>query len=322
MFEFDFSDFQVFVLVLSALLLFLYGLEHFSKELQTVGQDKLPRWLGMATRDRFRGLLLGASVTAIVQSSSAVSALVVALVNSGTLTFASSLAVLLGAKVGTTSTAWLISFKLSHIGPYLIVLGALITMLPFSIRVIGRAIFYFGFIFFALDLIGNALQPLRQSPAVLEWLAYAQEPWMGVLMGIVVTMVLQSSSVVGGLAIVLVQQGVLDPVGAVAIVVGAALGTTTTALIASIPMDAFARRTAQMNLLFASTGVVLVFPFISSFGAWAVGLSEGNPSQAVAIASLAFNAGLALLFLPLTGWLGRRFAPKAMATPSAQNAPI
>jgi Na/Pi-cotransporter len=322
MFDFDLSYFQLFVLVLSALLLFLYGLEHFSKELQTVGRDKLPHWLGMATRNRFRGLMLGISVTAVVQSSSAVSALVVALVNSGTLTFASSLAVLLGAKVGTTSTAWLVSFNLAHIGPYLIVLGALITMLPFAIRVIGRAIFYFGFIFFTLDLIGTSLQPLRQSPAVLEWLAYAQDPWMGVLIGIVVTMVLQSSSVVGGLAIVLVQQGVLDPVGAVAIVVGAALGTTTTSLIASIPMDAFARRAAQMNLLFAAIGVLLISPFISRFGAWAVDLSEGNPSQAVAIASLAFNSGLALLFLPLTGWMGRRFAPKATPTASAQNAPI
>lgn len=319
---FDFSDLQVFVLVLSALLLFLYGLEHFSKELQTVGQDRLPRWLAVATRDRFRGLLLGASVTAVVQSSSAVSALVVALVNSGTLSFASSLAVLLGTKVGTTSTAWLVSFNLMHIGPYLIVIGALITMLPFSIRVIGRAIFYFGFIFFALDLIGTSLQPLRQSPAVLEWLAFSQEPWIGVLMGIGVTMILQSSSVVGGLAIVLVQQGVLDPVGAVAIVIGAALGTTTTSLIASIPMDVFARRAALMNLLFAGTGVVLIFPFISIFGAWAVGVSGGNPSQAVAISSLAFNGALVLIFLPWTGWLGRRFAPDAIPTPSAQNAPI
>jgi Na/Pi-cotransporter len=318
----DFSEFQVFILVLSALLLFLYGLEHFSQELQTVGRDKLPRWLAMATRDRFRGLLLGASVTAVVQSSSAVSALVVALVNSGTLSFASSLAVLLGAKIGTTSTAWLVSFKLSNIGPYLIVLGGLITVLPFSIRVIGRAIFYFGFIFFALDLIGSSLQPLRQSPAVLEWLAYAQEPWLGILMGIVVTVVLQSSSVVGGLAIVLVQQGVLDPMGAVAIVIGAALGTTTTGLIASIPMDAFARRAALMNLVFASTGVAIVLPFISHFAAWAVSLSAGNPSQAVAIASLAFNGGVALLFLPFIGWIGRRFAPKAEPTPSAENAPI
>lgn len=317
----DISDFEVFVLVLSALLLFLYGLEHFSSELQTVGRDKLPRWLAIATRDRFRGLLLGASVTAVVQSSSAVSSLVVALVNAGTLSFASSLAVLLGTKVGTTSTAWLVSFKLAHIGPYLIVLGGILTMLPFSIRVVGRAIFYFGFIFFALDLIGNSLEPLRQSPLLLGWLARAQEPWLGVLMGIVATVVLQSSSVVGGLAIVLVQQGVLEPMGAVAIVVGASLGTTATCLIASIPMDAYARRAALMNMVFAATGVLLILPFITAFGAWAVQTAQ-TPSQAVAVASLALNGGVALLFLPFVGWIGRRYAPRVPPTPSAQNAPI
>lgn len=317
----DFSEFQVFILVLSALLLFLYGLEHFSQELQTVGRDKLPRWLGLATRDRFRGLLLGASVTAVVQSSSAVSALVIALVNAGTLSFASSLAVLLGAKIGTTSTAWLVSFKLTHIGPYLIVLGGILTMLPFSIRVVGRAIFYFGFIFFTLDLIGDSLEPLRQSPWVLEWLARAEEPWLGVIMGVLMTVLLQSSSVVSGLAIVLVQQGVLDPMGAVAIVVGATLGTTATGLIASIPMDAFAKRAAIMNLMFNAVGVVAMLPFVTAFGEWAVRVGE-NPSQAVAIANLAFNAGVALLFLPFTGWMGRRFAPKAEPRHSSENAPI
>lgn len=305
-----FSEFQVYVLVLSALLLFLYGLEHFSKELQTVGRDRLPHWLGLATRNRFGGLLLGAGVTAVVQSSSAVSALVIALVNAGTLGFPASLAVLLGSKIGTTSTAWLVSWKLTHIGPYLIVLGGLLTMLPFSVRVLGRAIFYFGFIFFSLDLISASLEPLRQSPWVLAWLARAQEPWLGVLMGIGMTVLLQSSSVVSGLAVVLVQQGVLDPLGAVTIVVGATLGTTATGLIASIPMDALARRVAWMNVLFNAVGVALMLPFIAPFGAWALRTGH-SPEQAVAIANLAFNAGVALLFLPLTGWLGRRYAPVA-----------
>jgi phosphate:Na+ symporter len=313
--------FRTAALVLSALLLFLYGLEHFSKELQTIGSDRLPRWLGMATRHRFNGFMLGAAVTAVVQSSSAVSALVVALVNGGTLSFAASLAVLLGAKVGTTSTAWLVSHELTHIGPYLIVLGAALTVLPFAIRVAGRAIFYFGFIFFALDLVSESLEPLKQAPWVLSWLAQADVPWMGVLIGIVVTVVLQSSSVVSGLAIVLVQQGVLSPLGAVAVVVGATLGTTATSLIASIPMDRFARRAALMNLLFNAVGVLLVMPFITPFGEWALALG-GSAGQGVAVANLAFNLAVALLFLPLTGWMGRRFAPAGDPQPSAENAPV
>lgn len=316
-----YSQFQYAVLILSALLLFLYGLEHFSKELQTIGSDRLPRWLGLATHNRLGGFALGASVTAVVQSSSAVSALVVALVNAGTLSFAGSLAVLLGAKVGTTSTAWLVSYELTHIGPYLIVLGGLLTMLPFSIRVVGRAIFYFGFIFFALDLVSSSLEPLRHAPWMLDLLAQAQAPLLGVLLGVVMTVVLQSSSVVSGLAIVLVQQGVLEPMGAVAVVVGASLGTTATGLIASIPMDRFARRTAQMNLMFNAVGVGLMLPFITPFGEWAV-RTGGSPGQAVAIANLAFNLGVALLFLPFTGWMGRRFAPPGEPTPSALNAPV
>ncbi|TNF52560.1 MAG: Na/Pi cotransporter family protein [Burkholderiales bacterium] len=317
----DFSDFQLLILVLSALLLFLYGLEHFSKELQAVGSDRLPRWLGLATRNRISGLALGAAVTAAVQSSSAVSALVVALVNAGTLSFAASLAVLLGAKVGTTATAWLVSFELTSIGPYLIVLGGLLTMLPFQIRVIGRAIFYFGFIFFTLDLIGQSLEPLRQDPWILKQLARASEPWVGVLLGALVTMLLQSSSVVSGLAVVLVQQGVLSPEAAIAIVIGANAGTTVTALIASIPMDAFARRAAQMNTFFNFVAVVLMLPFVGSFARWAIALGD-SPDRSVAIAHLVFNLGLALFFLPWTGWFGRHWAPRGDPTPSPQNAPV
>lgn len=317
----DFSHIQLFFLILSALLLFLYGLEHFSKELQKVGQDQLPHLLASATRYRLGGLLLGAGVTALVQSSSAVTALVVALVNSGTLSFSGSLAVLLGANVGTTATAWLVSFKLTGIGPFLIVLGGLLTTLPFSVRVAGRTIFYFGFIFFSLDLVSQSLEPLRHQPWLLAQLARASEPWLGVVMGALVTLALQSSSVVTGLAIVLVQQGVLPPEAAIAVVVGANAGTTVTALIASIPMDAFARRTAVMNLVFNAVGVLLVLPWITPFSRWALSLG-GSPGQGVAIAHLAFNLGLALLFLPFTGWLGRRYAPAAEPRPTAQNAPI
>jgi phosphate:Na+ symporter len=299
----------------------LYGLEHFSKELQAIGSARLPRWLGLATRHRLGGFALAAAVTAVVQSSSAVSALVVALVNAGTLSFAASLAVLLGAKVGTTSTAWLVSYELTHIGPYLIVLGGVLTMLPFDIRVLGRAIFYFGFIFFALDLVSASLAQLQQAPWVMAMLSQAEVPWMGVLIGVAVTVVLQSSSVVSGLAIVLVQQGVLPPMGAVAMVVGATLGTTFTSLIASIPMDRFARRSAWMNLLFNAVGVLLMLPFITPFGAWALRLGQ-SAAEAVALANLAFNLGVALLFLPLTQWMGRHFAPPGEPQPSAENAPL
>ena len=117
------SNFRILLAVASAIVLFLYGLEGFSQEIQRLGGATLSKWLGRLTESRWRGLLLGAVATAIVQSSSAITSLTVALVDAGTMSFGSSLGVLLGANIGTTSTAWLVSLKLTSIGPFFIVLG-------------------------------------------------------------------------------------------------------------------------------------------------------------------------------------------------------
>jgi len=148
----------------SAVLLFLYGLQGFSRELQDVGGTALQSWLGRVTASRWLGFLVGALATAIVQSSSAITALAVTLVDASVISFRASLGILLGSNVGTTATAWLVSFKLTGIGPVFIVLGALISVLPVRARYIGKAVFYFGLIFFALDLISAELKPLQERP--------------------------------------------------------------------------------------------------------------------------------------------------------------
>ena len=123
------NTFNLVMVVFATVLLFLHGLQGFSKELQAVGQDRLQAWLGRLTRNRFAGFGLGAAFTALVQSSSAVTALAVSLVDAGVISFANSLGVLIGANVGTTATAWLVSLKLTAIGPVFIVLGTLIGFL-------------------------------------------------------------------------------------------------------------------------------------------------------------------------------------------------
>jgi Na/Pi-cotransporter len=245
----------------------------------------------------------------------------VALVDAGILTFRGSLAVMLGANIGTTATAWLVSMKLTGIGPLFIVLGTILTLLPLRARVVGKSVFYFGFIFFTLDLIASALAPVRTDPRIIEVLALAEDPLTGVVAGILVTALVQSSSVVTGLAIVLVQQGVLGLHGAIAIIIGANVGTTVTALLASIPMQQAARRAATANLLFNVTGVLLVLPFITVLGdgvdAW-----TDDPDTAVALAHLLFNVGIALLFLPLLHLVASRLAPRQPPpTPPTPPAP-
>ena len=217
---------------------------------------------------------------------------------SGVISFRSSLGVLLGANVGTTATAWMVSFKLTGIGPVFIALGALLSALPIRARIAGKAVFYFGLIFLALDLISQELKPLQQQPMFQQWLTYAVRPWLGILIGVAFTALVQSSSVTSGLAILMVQQGLLPPQAAIPIVVGANVGSTSTALIASIGMRPVARAAALANLLFNAGGALLFLPFLAYLSNALIAVIP-DPGIAVALGHLAFNLGIALIFLPI-----------------------
>lgn len=301
------SNFRVLLSIVSAILLFLYGLGAFSHEIQEVGGDRLRKWLGRLTAKRWCALLLGTVATAIIQSSSAVTSLTVALVDSGTMSLRSSLGVVLGANIGTTSTAWLVSLKLTSIGPLFIVLGALLSAIPGRLRILGKAAFYFGFIFFSLDVVSFTLKPLAQSAAFAEVLSRASAPLMGVIAGTLLTAIVQSSSITTGLCILLVQQNILAAAAAIPIVIGANIGTTATALLASIPMQRTARRVAVANLGFNTFGVLLFLPFLRPFAARTLELA-GNPGMAVAWAQLIFNLVMCLAVLLVLRVLEPRLA--------------
>jgi phosphate:Na+ symporter len=303
------SVFQAIIAIIATVMLFLHGLQGFSRELEALGRHKLRAWLGSATSNRAKGFTLGAAFTALVQSSSAVTALTVAMVDARVLSFIGGLAVMLGANVGTTSTAWLVSFKLTGLGAFMIIAGTVLSALPSQARVMGKSVFYFGLIFFSLDLIAQALGPFRDDPRLSGYLTLAAEPWRGILLGILATALLQSSSVVTGIAIVLVQKGVLEMSGAIAIIVGANIGTTVTSLIAGFSLGNAARRTALANLLFNIIGVLIFLPLVHPLSALVTALA-GSPGTAAALAHLIFNLTVALLFLPLLGPVSRRLSAK------------
>jgi len=296
------SSFHSLVALVAAIVLFIYGLQGFSSELQLVGGKSLRVWLARITQSRWKGFAVGALATAAVQSSSAITALTAALVDASALSFRASLGVLLGSNVGTTATAWLVSLKLTGIGPAFIVLGALFTALPKRFSMAGKSVFYFGLIFFALDLISAELKPLQQEPLFIEWLALAQTPWLGLVTGLVFTALVQSSSVTSGVAILLAQQGVLPAEAAIPIVVGANVGSTSTALLASVGMSATARATAIANGLFNAAGALAFFPFLTPFSQLMVTLA-GDPGLAVALAHLVFNLTVSLAFLLSLDWV-------------------
>lgn len=290
------EGFKISVLVLSGLVLFLHGLQNFSKELQQVGTEKLKSWMGMLTQNRVLGFVLGAVATSIIQSGSAVTSITVGLVDAGIISFSKSLAVLLGTNVGTTATAWIVTLKSPFLGPIILILGTVISAIPTRISTMGKSIFYFGFIFFSLDLISDSMKPLKDSPHFVDGLNYASNPVLGILYGVVVTAVIQSSSVVTGLIIVFAQQNLITLEAAIPIIMGANIGTTSTALLASVQMSGTAKLTAWANFFFNLGGVIIIYPFMGVLGKMSMALSDSMPIQ-IAYAHLLFNVFVAVIFM-------------------------
>lgn len=299
------SIFDAIIAVLAMIALFLYGLKSFSREMKEIGSGYFQKYLSAITRYRFGGFLLGGILTLVIQSSSAVTSITVALVDAGVITFINSLAVMLGANVGTTSTAWLVSLKIGKIAPFFILAGTIVSVLPARIHLAGKSVFYFGLILFSLELISQSMEPIRNNSVMRDILALTREPWIGVFAGMLVTAVVQSSSVTAGLAIILAQQGIVNTEGAIAIIIGSNVGTTSTALIASLPMSPSAKLAARSNLLFNVVGLIVSFPFMGSFDELARFFTD-DISYQIAFAHLFFNVMISVLFLPFLRLVGQR----------------
>lgn len=294
----SFETFQTIIIIIAAISLFIYGLQSFSHEIENFGVERLQKWIGKITKIPLGGFLLGGIITAVVQSSTMVSSLTVSLVSSGVLSFKDSLLILLGTNVGTTATGWIVTFQSNLLGPIFIVLGTLISMIPTRIATLGKSIFYFGFIFFSLTFISQAMEPLRNDPLLVEILSKASNPLLGILYGIVITVIIQSSSVVVGLVIVLISQGVITLDSAIPIVVGANIGTTSTALLVSFKLSPLSRLTALSASTFNLIGVLLLLPFLSTLERFVESITS-NPTVQVALAFTISNTLTSIFFLIL-----------------------
>jgi phosphate:Na+ symporter len=290
------ENFQIMLAGVTAIILFVFGLENFSSEIQQVSGERFRKFLAKATSIPLIGLLIGTLVTAVIQSSSATSVIAVSLVNAGVLSFKNSVSIIFGANVGTTVTAQLVAFKLTAFAPALIVLGFLLTLLRSRLAIFGKSIFYIGFVFFSLNLISSALQPLQQAPEFADYLSKPHNPFVAILVGCVFTAIVQSSSVTTGLVIILAQQGMISLENAVPILMGANIGTTATVMVTIFKMDLAAKKTAMSHLLFNVCGVLLFLPAFLLYGD-RLNQLQSDPSIALANIHLVFNLATALVFL-------------------------
>jgi phosphate:Na+ symporter len=291
---------QILIAGLTAIVLFIFGLEHFSAEIERVTGDRFRRVLARATRLPVFGVLLGALVTAIIQSSSATSVIAISLVNAGVLSFKNSVGIIFGSNVGTTVTAQLVAFKLTEFAPLLIIVGFFMSLMRSRWTLFGKPVFYIGFVFFSLNLIASSLAPLQESEALVDYLIQPQNPLLAILAGCLFTALLQSSSVTTGLAIIFAQQGLLSLENAVPLIMGANIGTTATALLAMFNMDLAAKKTALCHFLFNVGGVVLFLPVFLLFGD-RLNSFGSNPAVALANIHMIFNIASCLIFLALIG---------------------
>ena len=294
------EHFQIIMTGLTAVILFVFGLEHFSQEIEKISGERFRKSLGKATRLPIVGVLLGAIITAIIQSSSATSVITIGLVNAGVLSFKNSVGIIFGSNIGTTITAQLVAFKLTAFAPVFIIAGFLLSLFRSRYSFIGRSVFFFGFIFFSLNLISSSLAPLQNDQGFTELLIQPQNPLLAILVGCLITAILQSSSVTTGLAIIFTQQGLLGLENAVPLIMGANIGTTATAMIAMFNMDIAAKKTALSHFLFNVGGVIIFIPVLLVFG-HRLGEVDMEPAVALANIHLVFNIVTSLIFLLLIG---------------------
>lgn len=294
-------EFKIFFTILSAVILFLFGIDNFSKEVQRLGGVRFHKFISKWTKNRWLGALSGAVVTSVVQSSSATSVIVVALVNIGVLSLAQSLPIIMGSNVGSTLTAQLVALKLSGIGPFFIVFGFILSLIKIRYSILGKSIFYFGFVFFSLEMISTSIEPIKENKELLFWLSQDSMGFFGVALGALFTALVQSSSVTTGIAVILVQQGIIPLQQGLYILLGANIGTTFTALFSSWNMDLHAKKAALGHLFFNFIGALLVLPWVEYWTDLLYTLQSHfqtqDPGQMLANAHLMFNLAAMILFL-------------------------
>jgi phosphate:Na+ symporter len=282
--------------------LLLYGIRLSGDSLQRAIGGRLRQMLTGMSRHRLVALLSGAGVTAMIQSSAATTLMLIGFVSAGLMSFRQTLGVILGADLGTTLTVQLIAFRFTEHALLLIGLGFATTFIARRSvpRDVGQAILGLGLMFLGLKLILDGVAPLRASPLAVDLLQVATDaPLVAVLVAAVFSALVTSSAATIGVALALATQGLITLAGAVAIVLGANIGTCATALAASIGATAEAKRVAVAHIAFKVLGAALVFPLIEPFTAL-VAATTDDPARQVANAHTFFNLGISLLFLPFT----------------------
>lgn len=288
--------FNSVLLFITGLVLFLFGMIKLSELMQQQLSGSIRDYLKISVKRPVYGFFMGIVSTLLLQSSSATTLLTMGVVSAGLISFYHSLGIILGADIATTLTAQLVVWKFTTFSPFIILLGGILMFTGKERqRSSGEAIFYFGLIFFGLNLTSEATAPLKNNQAFIRFFQEAKNPLIGVGIGTLFTGIVQASAIPVGIMVIMGQQGLISIENAVPIVFGANIGTTVTALLGSLVLNINAKRSAISHLLFKVVGVALILLFFPFFIDLIRGLSS-QVSQQVAFSHFILNLFIALIF--------------------------
>jgi len=286
--------------VFGGLGLFLFGIHILSDSLKKLSLGVLKRLLEKITSNRFQSALVGVGVTALIQSSSATSVLLVGFLNAGLINLTSALPVIFGANIGTTITAQMIAFKLTKSSLLFVFIGSLVYLFAKKTKNQnkGLALLGFGILFLGLATMGSAVKPLAHNQAIINlFIHFGQYPLVGVLTGLIVTVILQSSSSTIGMVIAFASAGLLDLPSSVYLVLGDNIGTCITAIVASIGGKRVSRQLAFGHALFNIIGTLIVLPFIPLY-IHLIPMLSGDIARQIANTHTIFNVMNTIILLP------------------------
>jgi phosphate:Na+ symporter len=301
------------------LAVFLFGMEQMAEALKKVAGSRMKTILGKLTTNRIMGLITGAFVTAIIQSSSVTTVMLVGFVTAGLMSLSQAIGVILGADIGTTITAQIVAFKVTKYALLLVAVGFLLifTGRTDTIKQYGALTMGLGLIFFGMGIMSDGMRPLRSYQPFIDLMKDVSNPIVGILIGTAFTALVQSSSATMGVVIALALQGLITLEAGIALALGANIGTCATAGLAAIGKPREAVRVAVAHVGFKILGVLIIVWFIPPFADFVRSISPTSPElsgferlaaetpRQVANAHTLFNVGIAFLFLPFASVFAR-----------------
>lgn len=299
------DKFSIFAGLFGGLGLFLYGMKIMGDGLENAAGDKLKSVLEKLTSNKYIGVVVGAIVTAIIQSSSGTTVMIVSFVNAGLMTLSQAAGVIMGANIGTTITAQMVSLDLNKIAPLVIGIGSIILLVGKNkkTRDLASIAIGFGILFMGMDLMGNSMDPVAESEWFKEFIIVVSDnKILGLLAGLGLTAIIQSSAATTVILIALASTGAIDMRLAFPVILGCNIGTCVTALLASLGTNRTAKKAALMHLLFNTFGAIIFFPFIDPF----INLIQSTSPEVarqVANSHTIFNVVVTLIMLPLSEYL-------------------